>query len=253
SKVTLTATITNDGSLAAGASETEFRLGDGTLIGIAATGGIAPGATTTASVLWDTRSTSGEYRITATADLGDVVDESNEGNNAGTLTVTVRGNKVQNGSFEQASSDGSAPANWTASDSGAGTTSWSQGGSDGQRSATVTGNGGNAALSGVPTWTSDPIAVTAGQVLTLTASVRVEGASSAPSIGLAYLGPAGELLQTVTVLTAPLSTSGFAALEQAVTIPAGVVEVRVVLLGFAATDSHTAGTVTFDEIGIFEE
>jgi hypothetical protein len=30
-----------------------------------------------------------------------------------------------------------------------------------------------------------------------------------------------------------------------------VVKVRVVLFGFAATDLRTAGTVTFDDVGLF--
>jgi hypothetical protein len=32
-----------------------------------------------------------------------------------------------------------------------------------------------------------------------------------------------------------------------------VAQVRVVLLGFGPTDLHTAGSVTFDDIGLFEE
>lgn len=37
------------------------------------------------------------------------------------------------------------------------------------------------------------------------------------------------------------------------TIPVGVAEVRVMLLGFAPSDLHTEGTVTFDDIGLFEQ
>jgi hypothetical protein len=40
-------------------------------------------------------------------------------------------------------------------------------------------------------------------------------------VGLVYLGAAGQVLDTVSLITAPLTTSGFATLEQAVTIPAG--------------------------------
>jgi hypothetical protein len=105
----------------------------------------------------------------------------------------------------------------------------------------------------VPTWTSAPIAVTAGEVLSLRASVSTGGLSSAPSIGLAYLGPAGEVLDTVTVATAALRTDGFAVLDEVVTVPAGVAEVRVVLAGFGATDLRTRGTVTFDDIGLYAE
>jgi hypothetical protein len=38
-----------------------------------------------------------------------------------------------------------------------------------------------------------------------------------------------------------------------VTIPAGVASVRVSLSGFAPTDVATAGTVTFDDVGLFEQ
>jgi hypothetical protein len=44
---------------------------------------------------------------------------------------------------------------------------------------------------------------------------------------------------------------GFTTLEQAVTLPIGVAQVRVVLTGFAATDTATNGTVTFDDVGLF--
>jgi hypothetical protein len=59
------------------------------------------------------------------------------------------------------------------------------------------------------------------------------------------------VLSTVKVLTAPLQTDGFAALEQSVTIPPLVTQVRVVLTGFAPTDTATRGTVTFDDVGLF--
>jgi hypothetical protein len=55
----------------------------------------------------------------------------------------------------------------------------------------------------------------------------------------------------VTLITAPLRTDGFTALEQTLTIPAGVAQVRVILAGFAPTDLATSGTVTFDEIGLY--
>jgi hypothetical protein len=165
--------------------------------------------------------------------------------------VTVKGNKVENGSFEQADETGSQPEAWTGTDTAAGTSDWSDEGADGERSASTTGTGGNAALAGSPTWTSDPIAVTATESLDLVLSVSTDGASSAPTAGLAYLGSAGQLLDSVTLLTAPLTTDGFATLEKTVKIPAGVAQVRVVLTGFSATDMKTAGTVRFDAVGLF--
>ena len=252
-KVTVSATVTNAGDRDAAATRTELRLSNGTVLGVAETAALAAGASTAVSVGWDTRGASGDYVITATADLANAVAESAEDNNLGELTVTVRGNKVRNGSFEQPNSAGTGPEGWSGNSTGAGEASWSDGGSDGEHSATITGTGGSVVLGGLPTWTSDPIAVTAGEVLTLAAKVEVYGASSAPSVGLAYLGPTGKLLKTVSLLTAPLVTDGFAELEQNVTIPKGVAKVQVVLAGFAATDLATAGTITFDDVGLFAQ
>jgi hypothetical protein len=92
--------------------------------------------------------------------------------------------------------------------------------------------------------------VTPGESLDLVVSVNANGASSAPTAGLAFLGGAGQLLDTVSVITAPTLTVGFQTLERTVTIPTGVSAARVVLTGFGA-DTKTAGTVTFDEVGLF--
>jgi hypothetical protein len=212
---------------------------------------IAAGAAAEVSTTWDTRGLSGEHSLGALADAAEALAESDEDNNAASLGVTVRGNKVQNGDFEQANAAGDGPAAWEGSN-GAGTTSWSESG-EGGHAASVTGNGGSAVLAGVPRWSSDPIAVTPGEKLTLSVSVSSSGASSAPAIGLAYLGVAGQLLDTVRLLELPRSTTGFTTLDKAVTLPPGVVQVRVVLFGFAPTDLRTAGTVTFDEVGLFAE
>lgn len=45
--------------------------------------------------------------------------------------------------------------------------------------------------------------------------------------------------------------SGFAKLEQSVTIPAGITHVRVTLVGFSPADLRTFGTVKFDVVGLF--
>jgi hypothetical protein len=75
--------------------------------------------------------------------------------------------------------------------------------------------------------------------------------STAPSAGLVYLGALGNVVGTATLVTAPVLTGGFATLERAVTIPAGVTQVRIVLTGFAPTDLATGGTATFDDVGLF--
>jgi len=158
---------------------------------------------------------------------------------------------VKNGSFEQPNSAGNGPDNWSGSSTGAGSATWSDGGSEGSKSAATSGNGGNAVLSGAPSWTSDPVAVTPGEVLTFAVSIQTTGASSAATAGLVYLGAAGNVLSTVNLVTAPLTTSGFTKLQQSVTIPGNVSSVRVKLTGFAPTDTRTAGTVKFDEVGLF--
>lgn len=250
-KVTIKATIVNEGNADAPASTTRFVLDGTTVLGTPATAPVPAGGSVIVSVLWDTRGVKGQHVITVTADSERVVAESNEGNNTSTLTVTVQGNKVKNSSFEQANASGSGPDAWSGQSTGAGNASWSDGGSDGSKSAATSGNGGNAATSGSPSWTSDPIAVSVGEVLALVVSVNSMNASSAATAGLVYLGAAGQVLNSVTLLTAPLTTSGFAKLEQTVTIPAGVAQVRVKLVGFAATDLNTSGTVRFDEVGLF--
>ena len=83
------------------------------------------------------------------------------------------------------------------------------------------------------------------------ASIKASRASSAPSIQLVYLGPAGLVLDKVQALTAPLSTDGFAALSRTVTIPSGVTQIRIVLRAFAPTDTRTSGSVTFDNVGLY--
>jgi archaellum component FlaF (FlaF/FlaG flagellin family) len=250
-KVTITATITNQGNDSAGPSKTEFLLDGTTVLGLVDTASIAAGQNRNVSVNWDTRDVKGEHQIKVTADRNNQVTERVETNNSATLIVTVQGNKVKNGSFEQASESGAGPASWSESDTSAGSTSWSDSGTDGSKAASVQGTGGNAAVAGSPTWTSDPVAVVSGEVLTLAFSIDSRGASSAATAGLAYLGPLGNVLDTVTLATAPLTTAGFKTLENTVTIPAGVTQVRVVLRAFAPTDMNTAGSVTFDDVGLY--
>jgi hypothetical protein len=249
-QVVFTATVRNIGGMAAVASTTEFLLDGATVISNSATPGLAPGVSADVTATWTPRDQAGDHTLTVTADRGGAVPESDEGNNSADFTFTVRGNRIENGSFEESSS-GTSPDSWSGSSTGAGTASWSEGGSDGAHSVSLTGNGGSALVHGSPTWTSDPVAVTVGETLELYADVRTNGLSSAPTAGLIYLGPAGNVIQTVRLLTAPLATGGFTTLSQTVTIPAGVARVKVSLTGFAPTDVATNGTVTFDDVGLF--
>jgi M6 family metalloprotease-like protein len=251
-KVTFTATVENTGSSVAGASETEFELDGSTVIGVVATGSIPAGGSQQVAVELRTSSMRGEHVMRATADVNNAVNESNETNNAAQRTVSVKGNKVTNGDFEQPNAEGSGPEAWEGTSTGAGSTGYAESsGSEGSSAATITGTGGSVAPAGMPSWTSAPIEVSPGETLGLRVSVSSTDLSSAPGVGLAYLGPAGELLSTIRLIDLPLTTDGFETLEQLVTIPAGVVQVRVVLFGFAATDLATAGTVVFDDVGLF--
>ena len=244
-QVPITATVTNQGTETAPATTTEFLLDGTAVLGQVSTPSLGPGQSADVSVVFNAHGPTGEHTITATADKPNVVQESDEGNNVGRLTFLAQGNRVRNASFDQPSPSGSGPANWSGSNTQAGSTSWDGG------SASISGTGGSALLAGSPTWTSDPIAVSAGEVLDFAVSVRSSGLSSAPSAGLVYLGAFGQTLETVRLVTAPLTTVGFQTLEQAVTIPAGVAQVRVALNGFAPTDVATSGTVTFDDVGLF--
>ena len=252
-KVAIRATIQNAGNVAAPATTTAFTL-DGTALAGSpvATGALAPGATVEVELLWDTRGLKDDRVIGVAADSGATVTESNEGNNAATLQVRIRGNKVENGDFEQSNAAGDAPAAWTGTSTAAGSTGSSpEGGSEGSKAVTITGTGGNVVLAGLPSWTSSPIAVTPGEVLELRVLASCTGMSSAPGVGLVYLGTAGKVLQTVRLADLPLATQGFSVLEKTVTLPPGVSQVRVVLYGFSPGDLATAGTVTFDEVGLY--
>jgi hypothetical protein len=249
-RVTINAIVANTGKSTASASKTEFLLDGATVLGLVDTPEIPAGGSAQVNVNWDTKGVKGEHTIRATADKTALVSELSETNNAATRTVTVHGNKVQNGSFEQSSS-GTSPDAWSGSSTAAGSATWTEGGSDGSRSVSISGNGGNAALSGSPSWTSAPITVTTGEMLDFTVAVRSDGVSSAASAGLVYLGAAGQVIDTVALITAPLTTNSFATLEQTVTIPAGVAQVRVKLTGFAPTDLATGGKVTFDAVGLY--
>ncbi len=51
----------------------------------------------------------------------------------------------------------------------------------------------------------------------------------------------------------PNLTDGFSIVEESVSVPDGVEEVRLVLSGFSATDTRTSGTITFDDVGLYAE
>jgi hypothetical protein len=205
---TLTATVANTGVADTTGAVIRFAV-DGQTIGEQTLDDLAAADSATTQVTWSLKNVSnGPHTVTATIDPADAVGESDEGNNTGTLLVDVRGNKVQNGDFETSSS-GTSPDQWTSS----GTTSY-------QNGAAKAGPGG--------TWTSDPIAVTAG--LRYGFDALVSGSGKAV---LQQLSTTGLVLATAPPgLLTPL---------------AGTAQVRVVLAG------GLTGTTTFDDVRFWEE
>ncbi len=212
--VTITATVHNAGNAAASGvivrfSDNGTRIGSDQVIARIDAGGAGA-----ASVTWDTKGIKGDRTIVVAADPGNAISESNEGNNSVTGTVTVKGNKVQNASFEQ-SSTGTAPNNWTSS----GSTTYAQGGTDGQRSVTA-GPGGS--------WTSDAITVTAGKAYGVTVD------TTGGTVSVVQLNAAGAVLSTLSGVTS-------------FTAAAGVTQVRVTLV------SGLTGIATFDNVRLWED
>jgi hypothetical protein len=186
------------------------------------------------TLAWNTRGVKGEHTIRVTADrANDVAEENADGdaeqNNSGTLTVTIRGNKVVNGSFESSSS-GSSPDNWSSS----GSTSYAEGGSDGERSVTA-GPGG--------AWLSDPISVEAGTSYGF--SVAATGAGG--TIAVQQLSAAGALLGTATLPIGADPSGLFHTVTGSLTALAGAAEARVSLAG------PLTGTARFDDVWIWQE
>lgn len=113
-KLIITAIITNNGTLSAATSATEFRLDEATVLGLVTTPEIPAGQSVTVSVsLGITASMKGEHTIRVTADHTAVVKESNEDNNVSTLRLTIKGNTSSDnpfiptsGSTSNTSSDG---------------------------------------------------------------------------------------------------------------------------------------------------
>jgi CARDB protein/zinc carboxypeptidase len=193
--ITITATVRNLG--AAAASNVGVRFTDnGTQIGDLQTiQSIPAGGSAAASVTWNTKGTNGERTITAAADPSNAIRELSESNNTGTVTVTIKGNKVRNASFEE-SSNGTSPDSWSSS----GNTTYAQG-EDRQVAADVTGS-----------WTSDPIDVVAGQAY----GIEVETVGG--TIAVEQLSAAGIVLAKLSGVTA-------------FTAAADVTRVRIVLTG----------------------
>jgi hypothetical protein len=203
-------------------------LDDTTVLGLVDTPEIPAGESRNVFFSWNTDGVKGEHRITVTADKPGDAAETNESNNAATRTVTVKGNKVQNGSFEQSSS-GSAPDNWSSS----GETGYGQGGSDGEKSVTAGPTG---------SWLSDAIDVVPGQSYDF--SVDATGAGG--SVTIEQLSAAGAVVGTLSLPVAASPLGVFNTITGTLTIADGTAQVRIRLAG------ALTGTAGFDNVGLWE-
>ncbi len=222
-RTTLTAVVHNAGDAAAATVPVRFAV-DGVQVGTIQTiTALAAGGTGTVSVPWSTKGVrNGDHVVTVTADPADVVIESDETNNSASRTVTVRGNRVQNGSFES-SSNGSSPDGW----SSAGGTSYDKGGSDGSRSVSA-GPGGS--------WTSASFPVAPGEQLDL--AVDVSGAAGAVLVA-EQLSALGSVVASTSL---PLAGGLVQTATGTVSVGAGVSSLRIRLVGSAL------GTTSFDAV-----
>jgi subtilisin family serine protease len=229
-KATVTGTIANNGTALAPPTQTTFVLDDTTVLGVVTTPGISAGESVNVSVNWDTRGVSGEHTIKVTADSAnpDQATETNETNNVSTLTVTVQGNKVKNGSFEQ-SSTGSAPDNWSSS----GETGTAQGGSDGERSVTAGPTG---------SWLSDAIDVQPGRSY----GFSVDATGAGGTVTIEQLSATGTVLGSLALPFTASPMGVFSSVTGALTVAEGVAQVRVRLAG------SIAGTAGFDNVWLWE-
>ena len=194
--ITVTATVRNLGS--GSAQNVAVRATDnGTQIGgVQTIASIPAGGSGTAAFVWDTKGINGDRTLVVTADPANAIRELDEANNSVTATVTVKGNKVRNASFEE-SANGTSPDAWTSS----GGTSYDSASEDRSVSADATGS-----------WTSDPIDVVAGRAYV----VLVDTAGG--TVAVQQLSAAGLVLGTLSQVTS------FTAAED-------VAQVRVVLTG----------------------
>jgi hypothetical protein len=191
-QTTITATVRNLGTVAASGVAVRFTDNGAQIGSVQTIGSIAAGSSATASVVWNTKGLKGDRTITVTADPDNAIAESDEANNSASGTMTVKGNKVQNGDFQ--SSTNGAPDSWSSS----GSTSYD-------------GNSAKAGPGG--SWTSAPIAVEAGRSYAL--SLDLTGAGTA-------------VVQQLSSTGAVLASVPLAAALAPVT---GTTQVRIVLTG----------------------
>ncbi len=221
----LSATVANDGAGDAKGVVVRFEDG-GSLIATSAPVDVPAGKSVTVNVTWDTRSLKGDHKVAAIVDPADVVGETNEADNVLTRTITVKGNKVTNGSFEQ-SSTGTSPDAW----SGGSSTTYDTSGAHSSDGSSAVGLQGGLLGAG---WTSAPVPVSPGDQLDL----AMQFTGKAPAVSVSFLDKAGSV-----VGKAPLSLTALTGtLSGTVKVPVGVSALRI---GLAAAPTLAGGQTTW--------
>jgi len=210
-RVEVAMTLANDGAADAEGVVVEVLDGE-TSIGTTKPVALEAGASREVTVLWDTAGKKGDREVTAVADPADEVPETDEADNRLTRTVSLKGNKVSNGSFEE-STDGDGPDGWTTGQDAAYDTTGAHS-SDGQAAVGLRGGLLGATL------TSAPVPVEAGETYRLALSTT---AGPSPSVKASFLDATGALLKAV-----PLDTTvDKGQVLGSLTVPAGVSELRL--------------------------
>ncbi len=251
-QTTVSVTVSNTG--VAAASGVIVELFDGTTsLGTTAPVALAAGATGTVTKVWDTRKVKGDRALKAVVDPGNTVKESSESDNTLTRTVTVKGNRVENGSYE-ASADGAAPDGWTSS-----------GGATYDTSGAYATDGTDAVglVGGLTpgSWATGPLEVAAGS----TYSLALSAAGGTPNLSATFLDSAGKIVSkidsvdvVVSKIDASVSTldasvskidGAVSKISGKVTIPAGAS--RVVLTAHAPVTLSAGSTLWLDDMWVW--
>ena len=244
--VTITATVANIGYRAASSIGVRFAVDGVVQTPDRSIASLSAGGSASVSIQWRSQGKPGTHSVLVTVDPLNTIRESDETNNGGAGTFFVRGNKVANPSFETASTTApSQPANWTPS--GSGTTYDVTGGhaADGFAAVGIV----TGALPGqAGKWTSDAVAVVAGNYYEVSATVITGGTAAHPQIVVTAAGAANGAAAPLLTLTQLVPLGTITELVGRVQIPAGVskvfIEVREEL------DQNL--TVYYDKVGLYE-
>lgn len=191
-ETTLTAAISNSGPSDLTGVVVEFREGN-KVLGRTTPGNVTAGRTQQLSLTWDSRATNGDHLITAIVDPDNAIAESDEGNNELSRTLTVRGNKVSNGSFEDQAGSGNAPAGWSSKGDGATYDTTGAHASDGASAVGLT-----SSLTSGSSWTSAPIPVNPGTSYNLAMTTTGVTPTLPLAVDITYLDATGAVIGTAS-------------------------------------------------------